>query len=147
MDYINSVSENGEVTIDLTGLLLKLKKYWYFILIGILGGILLATIFKAISTPLYKASSLVYLRNGDSSISLQDLQIGSELTKDYEVIFKSRPNLEKVVKKLDLDYNYDELNSMVNISNLSDTRILKVEVTSDDPNLSKDIANNFKKDI
>ena len=141
MDSINSLHENEELTIDLKGLLLKVKKYWYFILIGFLVGVLIGIVFKAFSTPQYKASSLVYLRNGDSSISLQDLQIGSELTKDYEVIFKSRPNLEKVISKLNLDYTYEELNGMVTINNLTDTRILKVEVVSDDPKISKDIAN------
>lgn len=141
MDSINSLHENEELTIDLKGLLLKVKKYWYFILIGFLAGVLLGIMYKAFSTPQYKASSLVYLRNGDSSISLQDLQIGSELTKDYEVIFKSRPNLEKVISKLNLDYTYEELNGMVTINNLTDTRILKVEVVSDDPKISKDIAN------
>ena len=141
MNYINSSQDNEDLVIDVKGFLLKLKKYWYFILIGILAGILLATIYKAMSTPLYKASSLVYLRNGDSSISLQDLQIGSELTKDYEVIFKSRPNLEKVISKLNLEYTYEELTEMITIMNLTDTRILKVEAVSDDPNLSKDIAN------
>lgn len=141
MDSINSLHENEELTIDLKGLLLKVKKYWYFILIGFLAGVLLGIMYKAFSTPQYKASSLVYLRNGDSSISLQDLQIGSELTKDYEVIFKSRPNLEKVISKLNLDYTYEQLNGMVTINNLTDTRILKVEVVSDDPKISKDIAN------
>ena len=141
MDSINSLHENEELTIDLKGLLLKVKKYWYFILIGFLVGVLLGIVYKAFSTPQYKASSLVYLRNGDSSISLQDLQIGSELTKDYEVIFKSRPNLEKVISKLNLDYTYEQLNGMVTINNLTDTRILKVEVVSDDPKISKDIAN------
>ena len=141
MDSINSLHENEELTIDLKGLLLKVKKYWYFILIGFLAGVLLGIMYKAFSTPQYKASSLVYLRNGDSSISLQDLQIGSELTKDYEVIFKSRPNLEKVISKLNLDYTYEELNGMVTINNLTDTRILKVEVVSDDPKVSKNIAN------
>ena len=141
MDSINSLHENEELTIDLKGLLLKVKKYWYFILIGFLAGVLLGIMYKAFSTPQYKASSLVYLRNGDSSISLQDLQIGSELTKDYEIIFKSRPNLEKVISKLNLDYTYEELNGMVTINNLTDTRILKVEVVSDDPKISKDIAN------
>ena len=141
MDSINSLHENEELTIDLKGLLLKVKKYWYFILIGFLAGVLLGIMYKAFSTPQYKASSLVYLRNGDSSISLQDLQIGSELTKDYEVIFKSRPNLEKVISKLNLDYTYEELNGMVTINNLTDTRILKVEVVSNDPKVSKNIAN------
>lgn len=141
MDSINSLHENEELTIDLKGLLLKVKKYWYFILIGFLAGVLLGIMYKAFSTPQYKASSLVYLRNGDSSISLQDLQIGSELTKDYEVIFKSRPNLEKVISKLNLDYTYEQLNGMVTINNLTDTRILKVEVVSNDPKISKDIAN------
>ena len=141
MDSINSLHENEELTIDLKGLLLKVKKYWYFILIGFLAGVLLGIMYKAFSTPQYKASSLVYLRNGDSSISLQDLQIGSELTKDYEVIFKSRPNLEKVISKLNLDYTYEQLNGMVTINNLTDTRILKVEVVSNDPKVSKNIAN------
>ena len=141
MDSTELLHENEELTIDLKGLLLKVKKYWYFILIGFLAGVLLGIVYKAFSTPQYKASSLVYLRNGDSSISLQDLQIGSELTKDYEVIFKSRPNLEKVISKLNLDYTYEELNGMVTINNLTDTRILKVEVVSNDPKVSKNIAN------
>ena len=141
INSINSLHENEEITIDLKWLLLKVKKYWYFILIGFLAGVLLGIMYKAFSTPQYKASSLVYLRNGDSSISLQDLQIGSELTKDYEIIFKSRPNLEKVISKLNLDYTYEQLNGMVTINNLTDTRILKVEVVSDDPKISKDIAN------
>lgn len=141
MESTDLLHNDSELSIDFRGLLLKVKKYWYFVLIGLLLGGLFGGIYKYISTPEYKASSLVYLRNGESSISLQDLQIGSELTKDYEVIFKSRPNLEKVIDKLNLDITYDELNNMVNIINLTDTRILKIEVISSDPNLSKNIAN------
>ena len=141
MESTDLLHNDGELSIDFRGLLLKVKKYWYLVLIGLILGGVFGGIYKYISTPEYKASSLVYLRNGESSISLQDLQIGSELTKDYEVIFKSRPNLEKVIDKLSLDITYDELSSMVNILNLTDTRILKIEAISSEPNLSKNIAN------
>lgn len=136
---INSLSDNNEI--DLKGLVLKLKSYWYIIIIGALLGVLLGVWYKAISTKDYMASAMIYLRGADSSLSLQDLQIGSELTKDYEIILKSRPNLEKVINSLNLSLSYSELETMINIKNPENTRILKVEVVSEDPNLSMDIAN------
>lgn len=90
---------------------------------------------------MYESSAMVYIRGNSKSISLQDLQLGAELTKDYEIIFKSRPNLEKVISKLNLDYEVETLSNMISISNPSDTRILEVSVTSIDANLSKEIAN------
>lgn len=141
MDAID-VKEEQEIEIDLKALLLKVKSLWYVVVISMLIGALLMTAYSVFyTTPLYESSSMIYLRGTSKSISLQDLQLGSALTKDYEILFKSRPNMEKVIKKLDLDYSPEGLSGMITINNLNDTRILKISVVSTDPNLSKDIAN------
>ncbi|MEG0366721.1 MAG: Wzz/FepE/Etk N-terminal domain-containing protein [Coprobacillus sp.] len=145
MNSIDSKDINDldqEVEIDLKVLFLNLKSYWHVIVLGILIGSLVGIIYIGqIKTPMYEASSMVYLRGDKATISLQDLQVGSQLTNDYEIIFKSRPVLEKVINKLNLEFNVGELNSMISISNPTDTRILTITVTSIDANLSKDISN------
>lgn len=134
--------ENQEVEIDLKALFLKIRSLWYVVILGALTGILISVLYgKLMTAPMYSASSMVYLRSSSQSISLQDLQLGSELTKDYEIIFKSRPNLENVIADLDLDMSVGQLSGMIAISNPTDTRILQVSVTSEDPDLSASIVN------
>ena len=134
--------ENQEVEIDLKALFLKIRSLWYVVILGALTGIFVSVLYgKLMTAPMYSASSMVYLRSSSQSISLQDLQLGSELTKDYEIIFKSRPNLENVIADLDLDMSVGQLSGMIAISNPTDTRILQVSVTSEDPDLSASIVN------
>ena len=134
--------ENQEVEIDLKALFLKIRSLWYVVILGALTGIFVSVLYgKLMTAPMYSASSMVYLRSSSQSISLQDLQLGSELTKDYEIIFKSRPNLENVIADLDLDMSVGQLSGMIAISNPADTRILQVSVTSEDPDLSASIVN------
>ena len=134
--------ENQEVEIDLKALFLKIRSLWYVVILGALTGIFVSVLYgKLMTAPMYSASSMVYLRSSSQSISLQDLQLGSELTKDYEIIFKSRPNLENVIADLDLDMSVGQLSGMIAISNPTDTRILQVSVSSEDPDLSASIVN------
>ena len=134
--------ENQEVEIDLKALFLKIRSLWYVVILCALTGIFVSVLYgKLMTDPMYSASSMVYLRSSSQSISLQDLQLGSELTKDYEIIFKSRPNLENVINDLDLDMSVGQLSGMIAISNPTDTRILQVSVTSEDPDLSASIVN------
>ena len=81
-------------------------------------------------------------------VNLTDLQIGAQLTADYQELLVSRPLLEDVIKNLDLKDADGEkamstaaLRGMIEITNTSDTRILKITVTSPDPQESADIAN------
>lgn len=142
MNTIDIQEENQETEIDLVALFMKIKSLWYVAIIGMLIGAIVTVAYAAfLSTPLYSSSSLVYLRGSSSTISLQDLQVGSELTSDYEVIFKSRPNMEKIIDDLDLDMSTSTLSSMITITNMTDNRFLQVTVTSEDPELSKNIAN------
>ena len=72
---------------------------------------------------------------------MSDLQVGAQLTKDYQELLLSRPLLEEVINNLSLPTSYAQLQNSINITNTSDTRILKITVTTTDPQQSADIAN------
>lgn len=144
--YEEMPKEDGEIEIDLLGLLLRLRKFWFVILLGIVLGASVAWSYTTMCvTPQYQASSMVYMRGANqttnAAASLQELQVNTELTNDYEVIFKSRPIMEKVVKELDLKMTYKQLAARVQISNITNTRILKVSIQDEDPKLARDIVN------
>ena len=79
----------------------------------------------------------------DSAINISDLQIGSELTDDYIQVFHLWEVQEQVISELDLPYTYGQLDSMLSVSNASNTRMLKISVISEDPQEAADIANKY----
>lgn len=144
--YEDTKIEEGEIEINVIEIALRLCKFWWLIALGVIIGTSCAWLYttKCI-TPLYEASSMVYMRgdnnNANSAAALQELQVNTELTNDYEVIFKSRPIMQKVIKALELKMTYKQLAAKVQISNLTDTRILKVTIKDANPKLAKDIVN------
>lgn len=135
--------ENDEI--DLLAFFLRLKTKWLTCILGLLLGAVLALGYSIfLVNPEYQSTAMVYLRgNGSSSISIQDLQVGTQLTKDYEIIFKSRPVLESTIDELNLDMSTKELSNLISITNTEDTRILSITATADTPELAKDIANSI----
>ena len=95
-------------------------------------------------TPLYEATSSLYVvsASNNSVVNLTDLQIGSQLTADYQELMRSRPLLEDVISRLSLEgMTVQELEKSIRITNTSDTRILKVTASSPDPRQAAAIAN------
>lgn len=98
-------------------------------------------------TPKYQASASIYIvsASNDSIVNLTDLQIGAQLTADYQELMLSRPLLQDVIRNLKLDTTYKSLARQISITNTSDTRILKITVIDADPQLAADIANELVK--
>lgn len=92
---------------------------------------------------MYSATSKLYIMGQNSSSSLSDLQVGSYLTMDYQEVFKTWEVHEMVRKQLDLPYSYKEMQSMLDISNPSNTRVLYITVKSKDPQEATEIANAY----
>ena len=95
-------------------------------------------------TPLYEATSSLYVvsASNNSVVNLTDLQIGSQLTADYQELMRSRPLLEDVIRRLSLEgMTVEQLEKSIRITNTSDTRILKVTASSPDPQQAAAIAN------
>ena len=95
-------------------------------------------------TPLYKATSTIYVvSRNDSVLNLSDIQIGSALTSDYIKVFEMWEVHEKVISALDLDYTYTQMDNMLSVTNANDTRMLDITVTDADPEEAAAIANEY----
>lgn len=134
--------EEDEIEIDLLELLRALKKrIWIILVAAVLGGGIAGSFSKFVLVPQFQSTAMVYILSKETTLtSLADLQIGSQLTKDYKVIVVSRPVLEDVIDSLGLDLNYRELKKKLTIDNPADTRILSITAQDPDPYLAKKIA-------
>ena len=141
--------QNDEMVIDLLELFYVLmNKLWIIILCGVVGAVVAFSGTKLLITPQYTASSMIYILSETTSItSLADIQLGASLAEDFIVIGKSRPVIERVIRQLDLETNYEELASTISIVNETDTHILTISVTNPDPELAADISNTLAENI
>lgn len=139
---------NNEETIDLVDVFyLLLDNIWKIVICMVVGALLAFGITKIFIKPTYQATSKIYVvsASNNSVINLSDLQVGSQLTSDYQELLLARPVLQDVIKNLNLSYDYKELEKMISISNTSGTRILNIDVTTTNAQTSADIANELVK--
>ena len=136
--------ETGEFEIDVFALLARfLEKIHWIFLSGFLGAIIAGLIVFFAITPLYEATSKIYIVGSDTKISLSDLQIGSSLAADYQEVFKNWHVHELVDERLNKDYSYQQLSKMVTVTNPVNTHILYVSVKSPDPQEAKLLADTY----
>lgn len=143
--HIPSVALEAENEIDGIDLLFRLLEHIRFIiLMAILGALLSATYTLFLVTPIYEATSKLYvLSSNDSALNLADLQIGAYLASDYIEVFKTWEVHEMVISNLGLHYSYTQIQSMLTIENPTDTRILYITVKSSNPSEAAAIANEY----
>ena len=139
--------DDDEIEIDLLELFYALRHRWWAILLALVIGAGAAGVYtKKLIAPHYQSTSMVYVLSKETTrASLADLQIGSQLTKDYSVIIKSRPVLQEVIDKQNLDLTTDELGEMITIDNPKDTRILSITVEDIEPMRAKAIVDEVTK--
>lgn len=138
------IEQQEEAEIDLIELFFVLLSHWRSLLMCFLiGAVLMGAFHTRMVKSAYQASTELYVTSTDSVISLQDLQLGSALTADYQSIIKSRGVLNKVISDLALDVDYKALGKMITVSNPSGTHIIHTNVKTNDLALSRDIANDL----
>ena len=83
----------------------------------VIGAVAAGAVTVGLITPKYTATSQLYMVSASTgaAIDLTDLNIGTNLSKDYTILMKIRPILEEVIDELKLDYNYKELAQMINV--------------------------------
>lgn len=130
--------------IDWISLFFRLLENIHWILLSaVLFGLATGLYVKLFVTPLYKATSKIYIAGSETTISLSDIQLGSSLAKDYQEVFKIWHVHEMVDERLDLDYSYSKLASMVSISNPDGSHLLYINVESSDPTEAKLLADTY----
>ncbi len=140
----NSQNRNDVTEIDLVALFTRyLEKIHWILLTAVLGAVIAGILVFTLITPIYQATSKIYIVGSDTTISLSDLQIGSNLAADYQEVFKNWHVHELVDKRLNLNYSYTKLAGMISVSNPSNTHVLYVSVKSPDPEEAKLIADTY----
>ena len=133
-----------EMEIDLVALFYRLlEKIHWILLTALVGAAIAGVLVYRVITPVYQATSKIYIVGSDTTISLSDLQIGSNLAADYQEVFKNWHVHELVDKRLNLDYSYSKLSSMISVSNPSGTHVLYVSAKSPDPQEAKMVADAY----
>ena len=111
-------TRNDDV-IDLGQILLALRKrLGLIILAGLVVAFGAALYTRFLMTPVYTSSSTMLVLTKETTLaSVADLQLGTQLTKDYSVLIESRPVLEETIDNLGLDMSYQALRNSVEITN------------------------------
>lgn len=76
-----------------------------------------------------------------NTIEYNDLVLNQKLVTTYGKIIESRRVADKVIEKMKLDLSYENFIGKVNVTLVSGTEIIKLEVSDQDPTLAAEIAN------
>ena len=138
-------NQDDEIEIDLKELFYVIKrKLWIILLTGIVGAVGFGLFTAMVMKPVYTSSTMLYIVNKTTTLtSLTDLQLGTQLTKDYKVLVTSRPVTAQVITNLDLNLSHEQLVRKIKVDNPTDTRILTISVEDTDPYMAKSIADEF----
>lgn len=136
--------KNDEIEIDLWEIMLVLiGKIPLMIAVGLFAALIAFMYTQFVMTPAYESTTKIYILNkqNSDSVTYSDLQIGTQLTKDYAELIQSRFVLEEVIEQLDLDMGYASLKGKVSVTTPTDTRIIAIKVTDSNPVRAMRIAN------
>ncbi len=131
-----------EMEIDLGEIMSVL---WSKALIIVLTGLLFAVLAflgtKFFIEPTYKSTASIYIvnRQGDG-LTTSDLSSAEMLTKDCQKIITNRTVLDVVIDTLQLDMSAEALANQISVSVPTDTRIIEITVTNQNPNKAKEIV-------
>ncbi len=132
--------------IDLKELFNVLVKKMYIIVLTTIFCALLGFIYsKFIVTPMYNSSTSFVLsksENGqNTSITQNDLTLNSKLVSTYGAIIKSKTIASSVIKELGLNMTEEQLLKNISVSEKSDTDLILVTVSDENPQTAAKIAN------
>ena len=135
---------DDEIEIDLVEVFrLLVSKLGIIILSSMIFAFLAIIGTKLFITPKYQSITKMYVlaQQNSDTVTNSDLQTSTLLTKDYAELITSRTVAESVIANLRLDLKYDQLINKIEVGTTSDTRIITIKVTDEDPYAARDIAN------
>ncbi|HHX71725.1 MAG TPA: hypothetical protein GX701_02210 [Clostridiales bacterium] len=139
---------------DEDGYELDLKELIQILLRGIhiiiaatlVAGLIAFIITHFVITPLYSASIKLYVDNSTemtTSITSSDVAAAQSLVDTYITIIQSDTVLDEVIAANDSPYSTEELMKKISASALNRTEVLKVVVTTPDPQEAYELANSI----
>ena len=140
----NTIRQTDEIEIDLWEICLVLIHNLALIIsVGIMVALGTFLFTKLLVTPSYESTTKIYILNKqeNASVTYSDIQLGTQLTKDYAELIQSRFVLEEVVQGMGLDLTYEQMKEKVSVTTPTETRILAITVKDSDPVMAMKMAN------
>lgn len=138
---------NDEVEIDLLELFHVLwSKALVILLSAVAVGLAAMLVTQVFLTPQYRSTTKMYIltQQNSEAVTSSDLQASEQLTQDCAEMIQSRQVAESVISNLALDLNATELLKKISVETSTDTRIVTIHVTDEDPYLACSIANTVR---
>lgn len=131
-----------------------LSRWFLIILVGIIGGAAMGAYTHYKIEPTYDTYTTLYVFNkaevGKGEVSNSDLTAAEELANAYKVLLKSKSLKDAIIKEVKanekyamLDITRGFLDGAVSVSSVNETQVIKITVTTTDPELSAAIANAY----
>lgn len=120
------------------------RRFWIVALITILSVATSGILSFFVLNPEYQTFTTLMVgkpKNYNDSIQYQDVILNQMLVKTYGEIAKSKTVTREIIENLDLDVDSKVLSDKVNVSLVSDTEIIKIQVTDTNPELAAKVAN------
>ena len=141
MDFQEQNLENGFESIDIRQYLALFWQWaWLIALATILAG-LAAFLFSQRMTPIYSASTTLYINEAPSSkaTDYNSIITSERISGTYSKMLTTRPVLDEVAAHLNIDV--DSFDEDISVSPINDTTLIEITVDSTSPSLAAAIAN------
>ncbi len=138
---------NDEIEIDLMEIFMVLWRWAWAIATAAAIGALAAFCFSNFFiTPTYKSTTRIFIlnQNDTSSLTVSDLNLGTQLTNNYKEMIKSRTVVESVIKTFELDTTYEQFVKNIEVSSPTNTSILQITLTDTDPLMAKEMVDELR---
>lgn len=128
-----------------------LKRAWFIVISTVIAGIIGSLVYVCVA-PTYASTIMFYVNNSSNSqnnpnfsINSSEITAAQALVRTYSVILENRQTLEKIIEEtekiveerqiedLEIDLTYKDLLNMIEASAADNTEIMKVTVSSNDP--------------
>lgn len=147
----NEKKSDDYYVVDLMHILKTLwHRAWIIVLSSVIAAVAGFCLAAFVITPQYSSSVMLYVNNssfslGNTSFSITSSEItaAQSLVKTYGELLNNRTTLERVAEKAGVPYSYQDLSGMVVAYPSNDTEIMKVTVTTNNPDESAAIANSI----
>lgn len=146
------VSAEQELTLPEVFRILRAKLVWILICGAVVAAVM-GMFTACFVAPTYSAYTTMYVyttqkSQAEGSISNSDLAAAESLAATYQEILQSNTVLSAVCSYVAENWegdrlDADDLEDMIRVSTISDTQMLKIEVTAKDPKQAEVIANAF----
>ena len=139
--------DNDVIEINVVEIFLFMLKRWYVFLISVVLTVSIGmSICLFVITPQYESTTKIIIlsQQDNGSLTYSDMQLASQLTKDYEELIVSRDVLESVIQECSLEDEYDDFLDRVKVENITDTRIISITVEDPSPSKARQIADSIR---